>query len=283
MKQLMFVATVALCATLAIAEETAAPATPTPAPAAPATPATSAAPTAEAKRQRRRATAEEIKARRAARIAAEGGLVSAPVQGRAVRILNKTDKVTIPELEAMTAEITQLLGFVVEVVDSDQATTQRTGCLVTLAEQNGAPTILVAPEEPWASINVKNLMKDNPTPEVLKTRIRKELWRAFAFAMGASNSQMQPCLMRPIFSLKDLDAEKVAILSPSPLMGISQTAERLNFATARRVTYKTAVAEGWAPAPTNDVQRAICEKVKAEQSEKPSNPLKIRPGDKPAK
>ena len=275
MKRLMIVATVALCAAVAVADES-----------APAQPQPSDAPaeqTPAEKGKKRRATAEEIKARRAARIEAEGGLVSAPVQGRVVRILNKTDKVTIPELEEMTAEITQLLGFVVEVVDSDKATNQRTGCLITLAEQNGAPTILVAPEEPWAAVNVKNLMKDNPAPEVLKTRIRKELWRAFAFAMGAANSQMQPCLMRPIFSLKDLDAEKVAILSPSPLMGISQTAERLNFATSRRVTYKTAVAEGWAPAPTNDIQRAICEKVKAEQSEKPSNPLKIRPGDKPAK
>ena len=275
MKRLMIVATVALCAAVAVADES-----------APAQPQTSDAPAAQApaeKGKKRRATAEEIKARRAARIEAEGGLVSAPVQGRVVRILNKTDKVTIPELEEMTAEITQLLGFVVEVVDSDKATNQRTGCLITLAEQTGAPTILVAPEDPWAAVNVKNLMKDNPAPEVLKTRIRKELWRAFAFAMGAANSQMQPCLMRPIFSLKDLDAEKVAILSPSPLMGISQTAERLNFATSRRVTYKTAVVEGWAPAPTNDIQRAICEKVKAEQSEKPSNPLKIRPGDKPAK
>lgn len=275
MKKLMFIATIALCAAVAVADESA--------PAQPQAPEATVTPTAAEKGKKRRATAEEIKARRAARIAAEGGLVTAPTQGRVVRILNKTDKVTIPELEEMTAEITQLLGFVVEVVDSEKATNQRTGCLITLAEQPGAPTILVAPEDPWAAVNVKNLMKDSPSPEVLKTRIRKELWRAFGFAMGAANSQMQPCLMRPVFSLKDLDAEKVAILSPEPLMGISQTAERLNFATSRRVTYKTAVVEGWAPAPTNDVQRAICEKVKAEQSEKPSNPLKIRPGDKPAK
>lgn len=279
MKKLMFIATVALCASAAVADISAPAQTQASKPAV----MRASAQTPGEKSKKRRATAEEIKARRAARIAAEGGLVTAPTQGRVVRILNKTDKVTIPELEGMTAEITQLLGFVVEVVDSDKVTTQRTGCLITLAEQNGAPTILVAPEDPWAAVNVKNLMKDNPTPEVLKTRIRKELWRAFAFAMGAANSQMQPCLMRPVFSLKDLDAEKVAILSPEPLMGISQTAERLNFATSRRVTYKTAVVEGWAPAPTNDVQRAICEKVKAEQSEKPSNPLKIRPGDKPAK
>ena len=282
MKKLMFIATVAICAAVAVAEDAAAPAAQAPAPAQ-GKPAAAAPAKPGEKVKRRRATAEEIKARRAARIAAEGGLVTAPTQGRVVRILNRTDKVTVAELEEMTAEITQLLGFIVEVVDSDKATNQRTGCLISLAEQDGAPTILVAPEDPWAAVNVKNLMKDNPTPEVLKTRIRKELWRAFAFAMGAANSNMQPCLMRPIFSLKDLDSEKVAILSPEPLMGISQTAERLNFAASRRVTYKTAVMEGWAPAPTNDVQRAICEKVKAEQSEKPSNPIKIRPGDKPAK
>lgn len=274
MNRLMIAFVATFCAAVVFAEEAKSEA---------AAPAPQEAATQADKGKRRRASAKEIKARRAARIEAEGGLVSAPTQGRVIRILNKTDKVTIPELDEMTAEITQLLGFVVEVVDSPKATNQRTGCLITIAEQDGAPTILVAPEEPWAAVNVKNLMKDNPTDEVLKTRIRKELWRAFGFAMGAANSNMQPCLMRPVFSLKDLDAEKVAILSPEPLMGISQTAERLNFATSRRVTYKTAVTEGWAAQPTNDVQRAIWEKVKAEQSEKPSNPIKIRPGDKPAK
>lgn len=35
---------------------------------------------------------------------------------------------------------------------------------------------------------------------------------------------------------------------------------------ARSVTYRQAVKEGWAPAPTNDIQRAVWDKVKADMA-----------------
>ena len=55
----------------------------------------------------------------------------------------------------------------------------------------------------------------------------------------------------------------------------------MGFAPYRRTTYKRACKEGWAPAPTNDFQRAVWEKIKAEQGEKPTNPIRILPGQKP--
>jgi hypothetical protein len=33
-----------------------------------------------------------------------------------------------------------------------------------------------------------------------------------------------------------------------------------------RTTYRLAVKEGWAPAPTNDIQRAVWDKVKADMA-----------------
>lgn len=231
---------------------------------------------ADTVKPRKRLTAEERRARRDARIAADGGLVERPAEGKAIRVLSKTDKISVKELEGIVAEITKLLGFKVEVVDTDKPTKLKTGCLIVLAEQEGAPTLLIAPEEPWASINVKKLSADKPSAELLKTRIKKQLWRAFGYAMGAANSNMQPCLMRPIFSLKDLDSEKVAILCPEPLSAISHNAQRLNIAQSRRTTYKRACIEGWAPAPTNDVQKAIMAQVKAEQSKEPTKGMKIK-------
>lgn len=225
---------------------------------------------------KKKMTAAERRARRDARIAADGGLVERPSEGKSIRILSKTDKISVAELEETASEITKLLGFKVEVVDSDKPTRLKTGCLIVLAEQESAPTLLVAPENPWASINVKNLAADKPADEVLKTRIKKEIWRAFAYAMGAANSNMQPCLMRPIFSLKDLDSEKVAIVCPEPLSAISQNAQRLNIAQSRMTTYKRACMEGWAPAPTNDIQKAIAAQVKAEQSKEPTKGMKIK-------
>lgn len=256
MKKLMFVVT-ALCAGLVLAD---------------AAPATSAKPQGK----RPKLTMAERRARRDARIAAEGGLIQRPIEGKVIRVMTKTDKVSVAQLEETTKEITGLLGFAVECVDGSAQSNQRTGCLIVLNEQEKGPTLLIAPEDPWASINVKNLMADNPSADLLKTRVKKELWRAFGYAMGAANSNMQPCLMRPIYGLRDLDAEKVAILCPEPLSGITMSANRLNIAQSRMCTYKHACEEGWAPAPTNDVQKAVAAAVKAEAIKNPTNPIKIQ-------
>lgn len=220
---------------------------------------------------RQRLTIEERKARRIARIKAEGGLVTRPVSGKSVRLMTKTDKVSVADLEKIAEQITSLLGFKVECVDGSSQTSQRTGCLIAIVYQENGPTLLVAPEDPWASINVKNLLADNPNATLLKNRVAKEVWRAFGYAMGAANSNMQPCLMRPIYGLKDLDAEKVSILCPEPLSGIAMSANRLNIAYIRSCSYKTACEEGWASAPTNDIQKAIWEEVHTP----PEKPLKI--------
>ena len=44
----------------------------------------------------------------------------------------------------------------------------------------------------------------------------------------------------------------------------------------RRTVYRKACEEGWAPQPTNDVQKAIWDKVHA----MPTEPLKIKPETK---
>ena len=44
----------------------------------------------------------------------------------------------------------------------------------------------------------------------------------------------------------------------------------------KRSVYRKACEEGWAPAPTNDVQKAIWDKVHA----MPTEPIKIKPETK---
>ena len=46
----------------------------------------------------------------------------------------------------------------------------------------------------------------------------------------------------------------------------------MNVTPKVRITYKKACEEGWAPAPTNEFQKAIWEKVHAA----PKNPMKIK-------
>ena len=48
-------------------------------------------------------------------------------------------------------------------------------------------------------------------------------------------------------------------------------AKLMGVAVRRRVSYRKACQEGWAPAPTNDIQKAIWDKVHAV----PATPMKI--------
>ena len=43
----------------------------------------------------------------------------------------------------------------------------------------------------------------------------------------------------------------------------------------RIAKYSEAVKEGWAPAPTNDYQKAIWDKVRSEKERGPTNPIEI--------
>ena len=54
-------------------------------------------------------------------------------------------------------------------------------------------------------------------------------------------------------------------------------AHRRGVRSVRLASYRQACREGWAPAPTNDVQRAIFEQVKADKERGPTNPITIPP------
>ena len=168
------------------------------------------------------------------------------------------------------------LGISVEVVGSPTATKNPTGAMIAVIDDPAQPTILVAPEDGWATLNVAKLKSDKPSAELLKLRLHKEFWRTFAYLMGAANAQQQPCLMRPITSVADLDSHKVAVLSPGPMGNVAASMSMMGFARTEYATFRRACEEGWAPAPTNDVQKAIWDKV----HEMPTEPLKIKPETK---
>lgn len=153
----------------------------------------------------------------------------------------------------------------------------KTGVLVALVSDKSAPALLVAPEAGWATVNVSALADDLPPADVLGVRVQKEIWRGLAMTLGAANSQMQPCLMSNVTSLESLDQNKMMVPSPEPIMKMFQGVKARGILPGRRATYRRACEQGWAPAPTNDVQRAIFEQVKADKERGPTNPLKITP------
>ena len=59
------------------------------------------------------------------------------------------------------------------------------------------------------------------------------------------------------------DVAKAAGVSCSTVSAVlGNRAEKLGIKPARMTTYRKAVEEGWAPAPTNDFQKAIWEEAK---------------------
>ena len=130
---------------------------------------------------------------------------------------------------------------------------------------NSLPLLLAAPEARWAVVNAAPLKAGSPSAAVLESRIRKELWRAAAFAMGASHSEFPLCLMKPVFAPADLDALPVSEISAEPLSGIRQQFRALGITPARKSFYRKACEEGWAPPPTNDIQRAIWDAAAAKR------------------
>ena len=136
-----------------------------------------------------------------------------------------------------------------------------------------APVLTVAPEEHWAAVNATKiadgLKSDAAKAKFAEARFRKELMRAFAFAAGGTDSQFPDNIMR------------IASLAEGDLFGEFIPGDTLNKASAHLkhlglkpsvvATYRQACMQGWAPAPTNDIQKAIWDKA----HEIPSKPIKI--------
>jgi len=144
-------------------------------------------------------------------------------------------------------------------------------------------SIIVSPDERWASVNVAALNVDDPGDEVLALRTRKAINRALCLVCGAGGSQYPNTLVGPFKNgVKDYDRFSNEGLPPDVFQRMQHYLKTLDVRPIVRTTYINACQQGWAHAPTNEYQRVIYERIKAEQSEKPTNPIKILPGQKPS-
>lgn len=218
---------------------------------------------------------KEAIARRAEAIRRAGGLVDMPATGTVFRVVDGQKRIPRETVETHVREIEDRMRFAVSVVEpgAEYAGTAR----IELVYDPAAPSLLVAPDEGWARLNVAWLASDKPTEAKIASRLRKQMWRATAYALGAGNSMYGPCLMQHIRTLSDLDGDTAKTICPEPYGKIMQVAEKIGLQPRIRVTYEQACREGWAPSPTNDVQRAIWERVQAEKERGPTNPILILP------
>ena len=210
-----------------------------------------------------------------------GGLVIKEEDGPRLHIVNAQSRIGQEEFEKMAFELTTYVSLpwktVTSAVAQDAQLVARTELakgaagVVVAIDAPDAPALLVAPEEGWASVNVAKLAEGDPQAPVLSARFKKEMWRAAAWAVGGGNSSFQPCLLKGVSTMKDLDAIPLLQPGPEPNNKMIDEAHRRGVKSVRLASYTQACREGWAPPPTNDVQKAIWEKV----HEIPKNPMKI--------
>ena len=148
---------------------------------------------------------------------------------------------------------------------------------VWIVDDPGLPVMLGACEDGWAFLNVAPILADGPDEKKLAKRLEKYVARTFANIQGVGASTMSPhCVMMSAVGISGIDALDCAQYSPEPSMKINPTMLARGFKPCRRGTYYQACEEGWAPAPTNAVQKSIWEEV----HKLPSSPIRIKPETK---
>lgn len=144
---------------------------------------------------------------------------------------------------------------------------------IWIVDDPAYPLMLGACEDGWAFMNTSALVADKPDAKKLAKRVEKMINRTFANIHGIGDSQMMPqCVMKTAAGLANIDKLICSEYSPEPLMKITAYMTQAGYKHGRRGTYYDACEEGWAPAPTNAIQKAIWDKV----HQLPTAPLKIQ-------
>ena len=148
--------------------------------------------------------------------------------------------------------------------------------LVVLTANDDNDSMLYYPDRNTCIVNVKSLLKDGSDGATFNSRVFKQIWRAVGMILGAGEAVGGFSILQKVNSLKQLDSIKAKLPSPEQHNRMVESINTLGMTMVKAGTYRMACQEGWAPAPTNDVQKAIWDKVHA----MPTAPLKIKPETK---
>ena len=145
--------------------------------------------------------------------------------------------------------------------------TNEKALMVIVISEDGIekPTLSVFPEDRIAVVNWTRLTVA-ATEKDAEDRTIKELWRAIGFLHGAGYSMGSKSVMQPITSLIELDANEWKIINPSDFPQMNKMATKFGVKRGYRIVYEKAVRTGVAPAPTNDYQKAVWDRVMAEKA-----------------
>ena len=155
---------------------------------------------------------------------------------------------------------------------ADETFAKLGGIMATfLIDEESWPLEVVCPESRWAVVNIRALKADNPDKGVLETRVRKMMSRSIGQVFQSGYAFSSVSTMNLIRTAGDLDKITTEGLATECTTVIQATAEKFGYRPMRRVLYRKACEEGWAPPPMNAFQKSAWEKVHAV----PKSPMRI--------
>lgn len=138
---------------------------------------------------------------------------------------------------------------------------------IFLIDDKEDPTTLsIYPEQRYAVVNAVAVGGKD-------IRFRRELKRTFGFLCGTCASTYPCSLMSPVLAPIDIDTFVNDRYSVDLIQRMSIYLGGYEVTPQIVTTYRKAVEEGWAPAPTNKYQQAAWDDVRAV----PTSPIKIKP------
>lgn len=219
-----------------------------------------------------------------------GGLVPPPEFAKSLLFLDARQE-NIPDLAKFSGPAERILSLAIEtkkIVLSADSTPQKTafaaktgnvGAVILIYENAIDPIETAYLEDGVMLINMEKLKCADP--KRFSRRFATEFWRSIGFTLGAyASTTLMGTSMQGIFSVGDFDTLKGAGLAPMQVAAISANKSKLGIFSRNSVPYSRACKEGWAPPPTNDVQRAFWNKMQADKERGPSNPITIQPPSK---
>ena len=216
-----------------------------------------------------------------------GGMVEKPYNGNFLRVLNAQDTLprekvvdmilhmrwaTLLPIETVNGRAT---GGIKELAETAKALLgeKRVGASVVIIDDAAQPFRIYSEESNWAILNVAFLKEDHPDVDRFEARFQKMVWRVLARSLQVGSVTHMPSVLQPFRTLAELDANTMMRPSPEGFNAFIDNGKPYGITTITISSYRDACHKGWAPAPTNDVQKSIWEQIHA----LPTEPIKIKP------
>lgn len=228
--------------------------------------------------------AAERKAKIEAAMAKAGGLVDQAGTGAAIEIVDtrKTRDGSVERVKEVLNTMLRLpnkidfvelaegkcpMQFATEKLKADKAL-----MVIMVVECDKGASIAVFPEDRVAVVNAKKITEGADEKDA-KARMIREIWRAIGFISGTGYASSENDVMQPITSPLELDAIQWQVLNPSNGPKMDKFLKKYNVKRGHRTSYRKACEQGWAPAPTNDLQKAVWDEVKAAKGKPAAVPV----------